>query len=80
MSEAGADARVTARERFIPVRKAELLDALIEHGALGSEAERVQFRQICRFLAAFITNISSSWKACATTISTSILRLIRMRA
>jgi hypothetical protein len=40
------------RDRFIPVRKADLLDALVEHGPLGSETERAQFRQICRVLAA----------------------------
>src|SRR5262249_24059241 len=40
------------RDQFIPVRKADLLDALIEHGSLGSEAERAEFRQICRVLAA----------------------------
>jgi hypothetical protein len=40
------------REQFIPVRKADLLDALVDHGALASEAEREQFRQICRSLAA----------------------------
>jgi hypothetical protein len=40
------------RDQFIPVRKADLLDALIEHGPLGSEEEREKFRQVCRFLAA----------------------------
>ena len=40
------------RDQFIPVRKADLLDALVEHGPLGSEAERAEFRQICRVLAA----------------------------
>jgi len=40
------------RDQFIPVRKADLLDALIEHGPLGSEAKRAEFRQICRVLAA----------------------------
>jgi hypothetical protein len=40
------------RDQFIPVRKADLLDALIEHGPLGSETERAKFRQVCRFLAA----------------------------
>src|SRR5262245_28146097 len=40
------------RDQFIPVRKDDLLDALIEHGPLGSEAEREKFRQVCRFLAA----------------------------
>ncbi len=40
------------RDKFIAVRKADLLDALVEHGPLASEAERDQFRQICRMLAA----------------------------
>ena len=40
------------REQFIPVRKDDLLDALVGHGALSSEAEREEFRQICRSLAA----------------------------
>jgi Protein of unknown function (DUF3754) len=52
MTQARANERATTRDRFIPVRKAELLDALIEHGALGSEAECVQFRHICKALAA----------------------------
>ena len=39
-------------ERFIPVRKAELIDALVERGPLGSEGERADFRQVCRLLAA----------------------------
>jgi hypothetical protein len=33
------------RDQFIPVRKADLLDALIEHGPLGTAAEREKFRQ-----------------------------------
>ncbi len=40
------------REQFIPVRKADLLDALIEHGPLVNAPERGKFRNICRFLAA----------------------------
>jgi hypothetical protein len=40
------------RDQFIPVRKEDILDALIEHGPLANEAERAQFRQICRMLAA----------------------------
>jgi hypothetical protein len=40
------------RDRFIPVRKEDILDALIEHGALATAAQRGQFRQICRMLAA----------------------------
>ena len=39
-------------EQFIAVRKDDLLDALVGHGALSSEAEREEFRQICRSLAA----------------------------
>jgi hypothetical protein len=40
------------REQFIPVHKADLLDALVGEGALASEAEREKFRQICSSLAA----------------------------
>jgi hypothetical protein len=58
------------RDQFIPVRKADLLDALIEHpradepgsgrvsgartleSSLADEAERKQFRRVCRSLAA----------------------------
>jgi Protein of unknown function (DUF3754) len=40
------------RGHFIPVRKVDILDALIEHGELASEAEREQFRQVCRLLGA----------------------------
>jgi hypothetical protein len=40
------------RDQFIPVRKADLLDALVEHGPLRSGTERGEFRQICRVLAA----------------------------
>jgi len=40
------------RDQFIPVRKDDLLDALIEHRRLASEPERERFRQVCRFLAA----------------------------
>jgi len=40
------------RDQFIAVRKEDILDALVEDGPLGSEAERAQFRLICRMLAA----------------------------
>jgi hypothetical protein len=40
------------RDQFIPVRKADILDALVEHEPLASEDEREQFRQVCRLLAA----------------------------
>jgi hypothetical protein len=39
------------RDRFIPVRKSDILDALIEHGAfVGSEACD-KFRRLCEMLA-----------------------------
>jgi len=38
------------REHFIPVRKIDIIEALIVHGALG--AERDKFRQLCEQLAA----------------------------
>jgi hypothetical protein len=40
------------RHQFIPVRKTDILVALIEHGDLASEQEREQFRQVCRLLGA----------------------------
>jgi Protein of unknown function (DUF3754) len=40
------------RDQFIPVRKADLLDALIVQTPPGGDAERVAFRLVCRFLAA----------------------------
>jgi hypothetical protein len=52
MTIAAAGEPAEAREQFIPVRKADLLDALIEHGSLASEVKREEFRQICRSLAA----------------------------
>ena len=52
MTDAAADRGASGRERFIPVRKGDLLDALTQHGALGGESERAGFREICRRLAA----------------------------
>ena len=40
------------RDNFIPVRKADILDALTEHGALASAQEQEAFRQVGRLLAA----------------------------
>ena len=40
------------RDRFIPIRKADILDALIDHGRIASGAERDQFRRLCRILTA----------------------------
>jgi hypothetical protein len=39
------------RERFIPVRRSDLLDALVDHGGLASEEERAAFRRFWRQLA-----------------------------
>jgi hypothetical protein len=38
------------REHFIPVRKIDVIDALMTHGALG--ADRDKFRQLCQLLGA----------------------------
>ena len=47
------DAQAAAdRENFIPIRKTDILDALIEHDRLASEDEREKTRQVCRPLAA----------------------------
>ncbi|MGH6768500.1 MAG: TMEM143 family protein [Xanthobacteraceae bacterium] len=40
------------RDQFIPVRKTDILDKLVEHGPFADEAQRSNFRQICRMLAA----------------------------
>src|SRR5262249_56084696 len=48
----GSDDMSEKRERFIPVRKAELVDALANHGRLLAGQEREKFRQVCRMLAA----------------------------
>src|SRR6202163_1693667 len=40
------------RDRFIAVRKTDILDALIDHGHLADDAQRDKFREVCRLLAA----------------------------
>src|SRR5258708_38614970 len=40
------------RDHFIPVRKTDILDALLDHGHLAGDAQRDGFRQVCRLLAA----------------------------
>ena len=41
------------RDQFIPVRKADILDALVEHGTVRQRGgAQAQFRQVCRCLAA----------------------------
>ncbi len=39
-------------EKFIPVRRSDLLAALLAHGGLASETEREKFEQLCRMLTA----------------------------
>ena len=40
------------RGNFIPVRKADIIDALVARGDFADERRRDEFRQICRMLAA----------------------------
>src|SRR5580704_12211468 len=44
------------RERFIPVRKTDIVTVLIAHGRLASEREREEFRRLCRLLGAIYHN------------------------
>src|SRR5215470_12039946 len=48
----GQDSTADGRDQFIPVRKCDITDALIEHGQLTDEASKSQFRQVCRMLCA----------------------------
>lgn len=48
----GIDMPADERGNFIPVRKADILDALIERGEFADDGQREQFRQICKLLAA----------------------------
>jgi hypothetical protein len=52
MTDAAADRVADERDQFLPVRKADLVDALVEHGQLAGEEERAKFRQIARMLGA----------------------------
>jgi hypothetical protein len=47
-----SDGEAASRDDFIPVRKTELIDALVDHGQLASEEQRREFRRLCRVLAA----------------------------
>jgi hypothetical protein len=40
------------RDQFIPVRKSDILDVLVDQGRFASTDEREKFRQICRLLSA----------------------------
>lgn len=44
------------RERFIPVRKTDIVNTLIAHGRLASDREREKFRRLCRLLGAIYHN------------------------
>jgi hypothetical protein len=39
-------------DQFIPVRKGDILDALVEQGAFASDDDRDKFRRLCEMLAA----------------------------
>ena len=55
MTAAFRETRVGAgkqRDQFIPVRKADVLDALVDRGTFGARDEREEFHQVCRMLAA----------------------------
>ena len=39
-------------DQFIPVRKSDILSALVEQGACKSDADREKFRRLCDMLAA----------------------------
>lgn len=43
---------ISERDHFIPVRKIDVMNAVIEHGGLPGATERDKFRQFCRLLAA----------------------------
>jgi hypothetical protein len=47
-----ADGGASGRDHFIPVRKIDVQNALIERNALGGEPEREKFKQLCRLLGA----------------------------
>src|SRR5437764_2145257 len=46
------DSTTDSRDRFIPIRKADILSALIDNGAIANTNERGKFIEICRMLAA----------------------------
>jgi hypothetical protein len=48
----GHDTTPEGRDQFIPVRKSDILDALVENGHLGDDTLKAQFRQVCRMLGA----------------------------
>jgi Protein of unknown function (DUF3754) len=48
----GVTAHADERGNFIPIRKTDILDALVEGGAFADDRRREEFRQICKMLAA----------------------------
>jgi hypothetical protein len=48
----GHDTTPEERDQFIPVRKSDILDALVDNGQLPNDALQAQFRQVCRMLGA----------------------------
>ena len=52
MSGVASPARLGAAKRLVPVRKSDVLDALIAGGGFADDAEREKFRRLCAMLAA----------------------------
>ena len=50
--DGGAAARGDERGNFIPVRKADIIDALVARGDFADDGRRDEFQQICKVLAA----------------------------
>ena len=51
MSGVASPARLGAAKRLVPVRKSDVLDALIAGGGFADDAEREKFRRLCAMLA-----------------------------
>src|SRR5262249_10935157 len=48
----GRETTPNERDQFIPIRKSDILDTLVDNGQLADDALRGQFRQVCRMLGA----------------------------
>jgi len=48
----GHDTTPEGRDQFIPIRKSDILDALVGNGLLTDDTLKAQFRQVCRMLGA----------------------------
>jgi Protein of unknown function (DUF3754) len=51
MSGVASPAQLGAAKQFVPVRKSDILDALIAGGGFADDAEREKFRRLCAILA-----------------------------